>query len=99
MPHDRNAGVRAVRARGRCAYCGTEQGPFTVDHIVPLCRGGPDRPGNWACCCTRCNQEKGGLLVEGVGRARRRASPATAYTNGPCVNSCCRGPRVRAKEG
>lgn len=31
---------------------------FTVDHKIPLCRGGPDSPPNKVPCCHRCNNLK-----------------------------------------
>jgi 5-methylcytosine-specific restriction protein A len=47
-------------AQGRCAYC---QGTFasdalTMDHIVPLSRGGRSTKGNVVPCCTACNATK-----------------------------------------
>jgi 5-methylcytosine-specific restriction endonuclease McrA len=50
------------QAQGRtCAYC---DGPAeTVDHVVPLVRGGTNHEGNLAPCCKRCNSSKAGWLV------------------------------------
>lgn len=47
-------------ARGVCAYC---QGTFapqelTMDHIVPLARGGRSTRGNVVPCCKACNNRK-----------------------------------------
>lgn len=47
-------------AQGRCAYC---QGSFapddlTMDHIVPLARGGRSTKGNVVPCCAACNSTK-----------------------------------------
>ena len=47
-------------ARGICAYC---QGTFapaelTMDHIVPLARGGRSTKGNVVPCCKACNTRK-----------------------------------------
>ena len=47
-------------AKGVCAYC---QGTFapealTMDHIVPLARGGRSTKGNVVPCCQACNAEK-----------------------------------------
>ena len=55
---------REVRRRARylCEYCHTAEQwqyvPFTVDHIVPLNRGGPDTPNNLALACFHCNRRK-----------------------------------------
>ncbi len=47
-------------AQGICAYC---QGSFppsalTMDHIVPLARGGRSTKGNVVPCCKACNATK-----------------------------------------
>lgn len=52
------------KRQGRaCSYCG---GPCeSVDHVVPLSRGGDNREGNLAPACLRCNRRKNHrLLVE-----------------------------------
>lgn len=46
---------------GKCYYCNTFV-PFkkiTVDHIVPLSKGGNSRQENIVLACMRCNGEKG----------------------------------------
>ena len=41
-----------------CAICHSDQ-DITVDHNIPLCRGGSNHPANlWALCRT-CNEDKG----------------------------------------
>ncbi|MBN1487149.1 MAG: HNH endonuclease [Anaerolineae bacterium] len=62
---------RAVLRRDMytCAYCGAQPGDkqmgqvltlqdFTVDHIMPVSRGGQSTWGNTVCACWRCNQRK-----------------------------------------
>lgn len=42
----------------RCDYCGRtvgKNGRLTVDHVVPLARGGADDARNWRICCRSCN--------------------------------------------
>ena len=50
------------RANGLCEYChAAEQWQyvtFTIDHVVPLKRGGNDRLGNLALACFHCNRYK-----------------------------------------
>lgn len=41
-----------------CSYCGTEEGPFHNDHVVPRSRGGPDTPHNLVKACASCNRAK-----------------------------------------
>ena len=42
----------------KCAYCGAG-GKLTRDHIVPVCRGGPDTYDNVVPACIDCNHAKG----------------------------------------
>lgn len=46
-----------------CTYCGTGQGPFHVDHIHPVSRGGTDDPENLCCSCAPCNLSKSDKTV------------------------------------
>jgi 5-methylcytosine-specific restriction endonuclease McrA len=47
-------------ASGICHYCGKKFPPeeLTMDHIVPLSRGGRSTKGNIVSSCRNCNQEK-----------------------------------------
>ena len=49
--------------RGICHYCGKKfpREELTLDHIVPVARGGRSTRGNLVVCCRKCNQEKGML--------------------------------------
>lgn len=51
-------------ARGRCHYCGGEfdPGSLTLDHIVPVARGGRSTRGNCVPACKECNNNKKNLL-------------------------------------
>ncbi|UCE36035.1 MAG: HNH endonuclease [Thermoplasmata archaeon] len=42
----------------QCIYCGAEE-KLTVDHMIPLSRGGPDHPDNAVMVCSHCNSLKG----------------------------------------
>lgn len=42
-----------------CCYCGDQEGPFHVDHIVPRALGGDDRLDNLCVACAPCNLSKG----------------------------------------
>lgn len=48
----------------RCVYCGSRLGieSATLDHVIPLSRGGSHNPGNLVSACQPCNQLKGSLL-------------------------------------
>lgn len=53
-----------------CAYCRDESGPFEVDHVHPVARGGSDDHENLVCSCRTCNRSKGSKTVsEWGGRA------------------------------
>jgi len=57
-----------LRAAGwACVYCGAPA--TTVDHIVPLSRGGGNGRENLAAACATCNTEKGSLLLSEWRRA------------------------------
>jgi 5-methylcytosine-specific restriction endonuclease McrA len=52
------------RASGRCHYCGRTfpARELTMDHIVPLVRGGKSVKANVVPCCKECNDQKKYLL-------------------------------------
>ena len=43
----------------KCAYCGIENVPLEVEHIVPRAKGGSNRTSNLTLSCTPCNSAKG----------------------------------------
>jgi 5-methylcytosine-specific restriction endonuclease McrA len=51
-------------AKGRCHYCGRPVVPaeLTMDHIVPIARGGRSTKGNVVPACKDCNNRKRQLL-------------------------------------
>jgi 5-methylcytosine-specific restriction endonuclease McrA len=51
-------------AKGICHYCGRRISPkeLTMDHIVPISRGGKSSKGNVVPCCKECNNAKKQLL-------------------------------------
>ena len=51
---------RNLFRKGICHYCGKKFPPeeLTLDHIVPVARGGRSTKGNLVVCCRSCNQEK-----------------------------------------
>jgi 5-methylcytosine-specific restriction protein A len=50
--------------KGICYYCNHEVGPdhLTMDHVVPLSRGGKSKKGNIVPACKECNNKKRYLL-------------------------------------
>lgn len=73
-------------AKGKCHYCGRRFHPseLTMDHIVPIIRGGFTRKSNVVPCCKECNSRKKYLLpVEmntGIGVAGKQNADDAAKT-------------------
>lgn len=46
--------------RGICHYCERKFSPkdLTMDHVVPIARGGTSTPGNIVPACADCNRDK-----------------------------------------
>jgi 5-methylcytosine-specific restriction endonuclease McrA len=67
--------------RGLCAYCGAAIAPkdLTMDHVVPVARGGRSTKGNVVPSCKPCNSKK--KLATPAELALLVA--ATARTGGP----------------
>lgn len=69
--------------RGQCHYCGQRVPPqaLTMEHIVPVIRGGRSTKGNVVTCCKACNSQKKYLLPveweEYMARLRRPPSSGT----------------------
>ncbi|RJQ42079.1 MAG: HNH endonuclease [Gaiellales bacterium] len=55
---------RSRLAKGVCYYCGAKASAaeLTMDHIVPLVRGGKSVKSNLVPCCKDCNTKKKTLL-------------------------------------
>ena len=57
--------VRAMilaRDSETCWYCGAPGD--TVDHWIPLCRGGTNKTVNLVCACSKCNELKGNSMPD-----------------------------------
>ncbi len=51
---------RNLLHQGICHYCHQKfpESELTLDHIVPVARGGRSTRGNLVVCCRNCNREK-----------------------------------------
>ena len=51
-------------SEGRCYFCGRQFKPkdLTMDHIVPIIRGGKSAKGNVVPACKECNNKKKHML-------------------------------------
>ncbi len=49
-----------ILGKGLCHYCGKKFSPkqLTMDHIVPVARGGTSTKGNVVPACQKCNAQK-----------------------------------------
>lgn len=62
-----------IRDGYRCGYCGIRQAAggkksdFTVDHVVPVSKGGKDTWVNTICACWKCNNRKADREVHEAG--------------------------------
>jgi 5-methylcytosine-specific restriction endonuclease McrA len=59
--------IRLTKQQGLCHYCGEKLerfGPrkFTVDHFIPLSRGGSNFMNNLVIACPDCNRDKGSKM-------------------------------------
>ena len=52
-----------------CQYCGSEDAT-TVDHVLPISKGGTDDSDNLVAACTRCNYSKGNRMGQFFGQPR-----------------------------
>ena len=50
------------RDKFKCVYCGNEAS--TIDHVVPIERGGHNLQQNLVAACRSCNSSKGNRLLE-----------------------------------
>ena len=62
--------LRAVvfrRDNHKCLKCGAEDG-LSIDHIVPVSKGGPNTLGNLQTLCMPCNISKGVTTISYIGK-------------------------------
>lgn len=51
--------AKASAQNGKCWWCGKDVGDtYHVDHLIPLARGGTNKPNNIVIACPFCNQSK-----------------------------------------
>ncbi len=92
--------------RDRCVYCGRLDDRLTLDHVVPLSRGGQHEPANLVWACRDCNlrkhvkdelQYRAELALEELirGRARGCSERRCAYRVGRAWTRSSRGTCTR----
>jgi 5-methylcytosine-specific restriction endonuclease McrA len=56
----RDIGIMLRNQKGRCWWCGKAmEDKYTIDHRIPLVRGGSNEPTNLILACASCNKSKG----------------------------------------
>ncbi|GER85582.1 hypothetical protein KTAU_42160 [Thermogemmatispora aurantia] len=92
----------------RCVYCGAENVPLEIEHIVPRSRGGTDRVSNLTLACRACNQAKGDRTAEEFGHPEVQAKAKVPLKEPAAVNTtryairnglCAMGREVRSWTG
>jgi len=53
-----------IRDSKTCMYCGAKEKKMTIDHVVPISKGGKNTWENCVCCCHKCNNKKGNKLLQ-----------------------------------
>ena len=71
----------------KCAYCGAENVPLEVEHIVPCSRGGSRRVSNLTLACRGCNQEKGSRTAAEFGHPEIQAKARLPLKDAAAVNA------------
>jgi len=64
---------RLVEILGSCCLACGSVAPFTIDHVVPLSKGGANRPENLQLLCRPCNERKYTRTVDYRTEAQREA--------------------------
>lgn len=70
-----------------CAYCGAQQVPLEVEHIVPKARGGTDRVSNLTLACVPCNERKGKQTAAEFGHPEVQAQSKQPLKDAAAVNA------------
>ena len=71
----------------RCAYCGAENVPLEIDHIVPKSRGGSDRVSNLTISCRDCNLAKGNKTAAEFGHPEVQKEAKRPLRDAAAVNA------------
>ncbi|WP_363325705.1 RNA-guided endonuclease IscB [Thermogemmatispora sp.] len=71
----------------RCVYCGAENVPLEIEHIVPKSRGGSNRVSHLTLACRVCNQAKGNWTAEELGHPEVQAKAKGPLKDAVAVNA------------
>lgn len=71
----------------KCAYCGIQNVPLEIEHIIPKSRGGSNRVSNLTLACHSCNQKKGAKTAAEFGHPQIQAKGKQPLKDAAAVNS------------
>lgn len=71
----------------KCAYCGAENVPLQIEHIIPKARGGTNRVNNLTLACKKCNLEKGTKTAAEYGFPNITKDANKTYKDAAFMNS------------
>jgi 5-methylcytosine-specific restriction endonuclease McrA len=71
----------------KCAYCGKQNAPLQVEHLVPKARDGSSRVSNLALACEACNLKKGNRTAAEYGFGHLMAQAKAPLKDAAAVNS------------
>ena len=76
------------RSGGRnCAYCGAENIPLQLEHIIPRSRGGSNRVSNLTLACEPCNRAKGNRTAAEFGYPHLQVQAHQPLQDAAAVNA------------
>ena len=61
-----------IRDQYTCVYCHRRQTGLTIDHVIPVSRGGRNDFDNCVACCKSCNTKKGARTPHEAGMHLRK---------------------------
>ncbi|MHC4395636.1 MAG: RNA-guided endonuclease IscB [Planctomycetota bacterium] len=71
----------------KCSYCGEENVPLQIEHIIPKARGGTDRVSNLTIACADCNRKKGTMTAGEFGYPEVQEQAKKTLKDASVVNS------------
>jgi len=71
----------------KCVYCGRENIPLQIEHIVPKARGGTNRVSNLTLACEPCNKKKGERTAEEFGYPKVQTQAKKPLKDAAAVNT------------
>jgi len=71
----------------KCIYCGKDNVPLEIEHIIPKSRGGTNRIDNLGIACHECNQRKDNMTAEEFGYPNIQKQVKQSLKDSSIINS------------